>query len=70
MTVIKSANLYTVTFGGTLANGLLPLMTAVGLNGATPVVSITQDGSLGTVVNPTPIQNVTVPPASGTFIPP
>jgi autotransporter-associated beta strand protein len=45
VTVTQSGNVYTVTFGGNLANSAEPLMTGTGAGGATPVVATQVQGN-------------------------
>jgi autotransporter-associated beta strand protein len=51
VTVTQLANVYTVTFGGTLVGQDLPQMTATGTNGVSIFVSTLANGAGGTVVN-------------------
>jgi hypothetical protein len=44
VTVVQAANVYTVTFGGSLAHTNVAQMTATGAGGATPVVATAIDG--------------------------
>ncbi len=50
VTVTQSGNVYTITFGGTLAIGNQPQIFGIGFSGVTVVVDTFRDGPEGTVV--------------------
>ena len=51
-TVVQNGNIFTIVFGGSLANTNLPQMTSSASAGTTVVASTVVDGGVGTLVDP------------------